>query len=79
MNKPHFSVSLGRKKLIIVCQCLTACGSVSYLPVVYGQKKASDLGLELTRECEPPCGCGGLDLCPLEDQPMLSTAEPSSP
>lgn len=43
-----------------------------------GRKKVANLlGLELTHDCEPPCWCRELDLCPLEEQLMLSTAEPS--
>ena len=38
------------------------------------QKRASDL---ITDGCEPPCDCWELNSGPLEEQPMLLTAEPS--
>ena len=38
------------------------------------QKRASDL---ITDGCEPPCGCWGLNSGPLEEQPVLLTAESS--
>ena len=38
------------------------------------QKRASDLIIDV---CEPPCGCWELNSGPLEEQPMLLTAEPS--
>ena len=44
----------------------------SILPV--GQKRAPDL---IIGGCEPPCGCWELNSGPLEEQPVLLTAEPS--
>ena len=38
------------------------------------QKRASD---SITDGCEPPCGCWVLNSGPLEEQPVLITAEPS--
>ena len=38
------------------------------------QKSASD---SITDGCEPPCGCWDLNSEPLEEQSVLSTAEPS--
>jgi hypothetical protein len=38
------------------------------------QKRASDL---ITDGCEPPCGCWELNSGPLEEQSVLSPAEPS--
>jgi len=38
------------------------------------QKRASD---PITDGCEPPCGCWDLNSGPLEEQPVLLTAEPS--
>jgi hypothetical protein len=38
------------------------------------QKRASD---PITDGCEPPCGCWDLNSEPLEEQPVLLTAEPS--
>ena len=34
-------------------------------------------GTEVTDNCKPPCGCWELNSGLLEDQPVLSTAEPS--
>ena len=39
-----------------------------------GQKKAPDLIID---GCKPPCGCWELYSGPLEEQPVLLTAEPS--
>ena len=39
-----------------------------------GQKRAPDL---ITDCCEPPCGCWELNSEPLEEPPVLLTAEPS--
>ena len=36
-------------------------------------------GTRVKDSCEPPCGCWELNLCPLEEQPVLLTAEPSLP
>jgi E3 ubiquitin-protein ligase NEDD4 len=33
--------------------------------------------MPITYGCEPPCGCWELNSRPLEEQSMLSTAEPS--
>lgn len=43
-----------------------------------GQRRMSDaLGLELEKEgCEPPCRCCELKAGPLEDRPVLLTANP---
>jgi hypothetical protein len=38
------------------------------------QKRSSDL---ITDGCEPPCGCWELNSGPVEEQPVLLTAEPS--
>jgi hypothetical protein len=38
------------------------------------QKRASE---PITDGCEPPCGCWELNSGPLEEQPVLLTAEPS--
>ena len=37
-------------------------------------KRASVLPID---GCEPPCGCWELNSGPLEEQPVLSTVEPS--
>jgi hypothetical protein len=52
-----------------ICLCmLHVCG---------GQKRVlNPLELELD-SCELPCGCCKLNLGPLEEQPVLLTAEPS--
>ncbi|XP_076403139.1 uncharacterized protein LOC143267692 [Peromyscus maniculatus bairdii] len=47
---------------------LTGCATLA------GQKRASGL---ITDGCEPPCGSWELNSGPLEEQPVLSTAEPS--
>ena len=39
-----------------------------------GQKRAPDLIID---GCEPPCGCWEMNSWPLEEQPVLLTAEPS--
>jgi hypothetical protein len=47
-----------------------------YSLYIYGtcQRTASD---PITEGCEPPCGCWELNSGPLEEYPMLLTAEPS--
>lgn len=43
-----------------------------------GQKRVSDpLELEVTVGCEPPCGCWGQNLGPLQKQSMLPIAKVS--
>ena len=45
--------------------------------ICLGQKRVlNPLELELD-SCELPCGCCKLNLGPLEEQPVLLTAEPS--
>jgi hypothetical protein len=48
---------------------------MSTLSPIY-QKRAS---APITDGCEPQCGCWELNSGPLEEQPVLLTAEPSLP
>lgn len=42
-----------------------------------GRKGIGSPGIGVTVDCELPCGFWELNLCPLEEQPVLLTAEPS--
>ncbi|EDL23115.1 mCG145372, partial [Mus musculus] len=69
-----------------LCVCDLFCFSFFFLSFIYliyeytvvvfrmSPKRASD---PITDGCEPPCGCWELNSGPLEEQPVLLTAEPS--
>jgi len=65
LPKVQVSLRIGRAKPF--ADVLPAC-----TPAL--QKRALDL---ITDACEPPCGCWELNSGPLEEQSVLSTAEPS--
>lgn len=51
--------------------------SVPRVHALGGQKRASNLLGQVTQGCELPCRCWELDPGPLEEQPVLLSAEPS--
>ena len=73
-----------------ICKCISSFGNSSpfffkdlFIYYVYNilpqcmptrQRRAPDFS---TDGCEPPCGCWELNSGPLEEQPVLLTAEPS--
>lgn len=59
---------------------LPACVSVHCVPGALGEQRSVSDPLELTGaidSCELPCGCWEMNLCPLEEQSVLATADPS--
>ena len=50
----------------------------SYLLFMLSSDTPKRASASITDGCEPPCGCWGLNLGPLEEQSVLLTAEPSS-
>ena len=60
---------------------LPACMSVSHIRACPVPSEASEghqiPGTGVIDGCETPCGCWELNLGPLQEQPVLLTAEPS--
>lgn len=59
--------------------CLHMCTcTMCTLDTLRGQKRMSDtLELNLTRSCEPPCGCREPNQGPLQEQQVHFSTEPS--
>ena len=63
---------------VFACECgCVLCGCSTHR----GQKRAWDFfpptETGVSDSCEPPCGCWELHMGPLEEQPVLLSAEPS--
>jgi hypothetical protein len=65
-----------KKDLFVYLFIYTFCALVFCLHVCLCKGVRSS-GTGVTDRCELPCGCWELNLGPLEEQPVLLTAEPS--
>jgi hypothetical protein len=61
-----------------MCMAILPTCSPLYHRALRSQKRVSNsYGARVKDGCEPPCGCWESTSGPLEDQPVLSTAEPA--
>lgn len=67
--------------VIIIVLCVWVFCLHAYLCSACGGRKKmfESLETEVTDDCGPPCGCWEPNLNPLQEQPVLSTTEPSLP